>query len=171
MESQGMHTILSLRSHVAEFDSALSDLAVLQGYLDAGLPDAESYHVYCNARSKLCHVFRSMTSELDRCAEQLQCDEKTRRGVDAREVIKISLQRPGPEPLTELYRLRPHLVQEVLKTTRLRPQVDAFILRATRQCPRWWGPDSEECQDAFGERWNQCLLWCNPPYSRMGEVV
>jgi hypothetical protein len=98
---------------------------------------------------------------LEEVTVQLLQQPKTREEVGIRSVNSI----------TELYRLRPHLVARALKNTRVDPQIDAFSLERTKQCARWWGPDSSEGKDAFQQCWSNDILWCNPPYSQMQRVV
>lgn len=88
---------------------------------------------------------------------------KTREEMDLRSVKSVSI--------TELYRLRPHLVARALKNTKIDPQVDDFSLGPSKQCSRWWGPDSPEARDAFEVCWSNDILWLNPPYSMMQRVV
>ena len=98
---------------------------------------------------------------LDEVSLQMLQQPKTREKVDIRSVNSI----------TELYRLRPHLVARALKNTKVEPQIDAFSLEQSKQCSRWWGPDSDEGVDAFQQCWSNDILWCNPPYSQMAKVV
>ena len=52
------------------------------------------------------------------------------------------------------------------------PAVDAFGEAALHLCQIWWGPEGEK-EDAFQVTdWSEHgLLWCNPPFSRLQEVV
>ena len=113
-------------------------------------------------------VQAAMQEETERAATvlsevtvQMLQQPKTREKVDIRSVNSI----------TELYRLRPHLVARALKNTKVEPQIDAFSLEQSKQCSRWWGPDSDEGVDAFQQCWSNDILWCNPPYSQMAKVV
>jgi hypothetical protein len=51
------------------------------------------------------------------------------------------------------------------------PDVDAFSKLATRRFPRFWGPDSPENEDAFRRSWSDDVIWANPPFSRLKDVV
>ena len=72
---------------------------------------------------------------------------------------------------SEQYRLRPHLLQQVLAMCKVHPEIDAFSCADTKCCPRYWGPGSIDGCDAFKQRWDQHILWLNPPYSMMEQVV
>ena len=51
------------------------------------------------------------------------------------------------------------------------PSVDAFASKEMRVCSRWWGKGSE-CPDPFEADWSkEELIWCNPPYKKMSQVV
>ena len=51
------------------------------------------------------------------------------------------------------------------------PDIDAFADVRNHRFPRWWGQGGEH-SDAFSQNWgNGVLLWCNPPYFRLGEVA
>jgi len=73
--------------------------------------------------------------------------------------------------ISERYRLRPHLLHQVLGMSGLRPEIDAFSCADTKNCDRFWGPESPDGCDAFDQRWDQHILWFNPPYSKMERVV
>ena len=48
------------------------------------------------------------------------------------------------------------------------PQVDSFASLGNVRCPTYWSRED----DAFTKDWASCgLLWCNPPFSLLGEVV
>ena len=52
------------------------------------------------------------------------------------------------------------------------PSVDAFADYELHLCSRWWGPGSTESEDAFSRDWGkESLLWINPPFSFLNQVV
>ena len=52
------------------------------------------------------------------------------------------------------------------------PTVDCFAQPDLHQCPVWWGPGSVHGVDAFTKNWGKVgLLWMNPSFSRMHEVL
>ena len=72
---------------------------------------------------------------------------------------------------SESYYVKDDQVQKILTHFGVTPQVDAFARKEDKRFARWWGPDSKEGTDAFRKRWQGKLLWLNPPYSRIPEVV
>jgi DNA N-6-adenine-methyltransferase (Dam) len=69
------------------------------------------------------------------------------------------------------YQVRDEYVADVLRRLGVHPQVDAFADRYNKRFPRWWGKRSPEAWDAFEEPWDRDILWMNPPYSRISDVV
>ena len=49
--------------------------------------------------------------------------------------------------------------------------MNVFITKYNRRCVRWWGPGSPEAEDAFQTSWSQEVLWVNPTYAKLPEVV
>lgn len=76
----------------------------------------------------------------------------------------------GSAFVTESYRIRPHLYAEALRKCKITPQIDAFSKADTRMCSRFWGPGSPAAENAFDERWDRNILWCNPPFSMIQAV-
>ena len=73
---------------------------------------------------------------------------------------------------TELYAVRGTLVAEFSDALNFWPEVDMFSVKASARFARFWGPDSEECTDAFKKFWgNGTRLWANPPFSMFHRVV
>ena len=73
----------------------------------------------------------------------------------------------------ESYQVCSHIFQRIIHVFHVQPpDVDAFAESALHKCERWWGPGSE-ITDAFQvPDWGEHgLLWCNPPFSRLREVV
>ena len=76
---------------------------------------------------------------------------------------------------TERYAVLPCIMKDI--TIRLgepMPQIDAFADSGNFRLPRWWGPDSPECTDAFSTSWavEDCgTLWANPPFSKIDQVI
>jgi hypothetical protein len=66
-------------------------------------------------------------------------------------------------------------VEDILEGLQVpRPAIDAFSWARSKRFEKFWGPDSPICQDAFVTSWNVRyvgLLWMNPPFSQLGEVV
>lgn len=53
----------------------------------------------------------------------------------------------------------------------LQPSVDAFADHELHLCSRWWGPGSD-VPNAMEVSWkDEPLLWLNPPFSMMADVV
>ena len=78
------------------------------------------------------------------------------------------------EGRNERYMLRPHLFHEVVSrlTAPLFPTLEAFADSELHLLPRWWGPGSLECEDAFSQDWGGGpLIWANPPFSKLLAVV
>jgi hypothetical protein len=74
----------------------------------------------------------------------------------------------------EDYAVLDPVVDYVLQLMRVRPKIDCFATSRNRRFARWWGQGSPECCDAFSCSWafgDQGLLWANPPYSMMTEVI
>jgi hypothetical protein len=51
------------------------------------------------------------------------------------------------------------------------PSVDAFANAENYRFPRWWGEGGEH-PDAFEMNWrSEDLIWCNPPFKLLSQVV
>ena len=74
-------------------------------------------------------------------------------------------------PLSEEYRLRTHLVEEVLSATGVQPDLDGFSAEYNKNFPKWWGPGSPDGEDSMVKFWGESTLWLNPPYTMMEHVV
>ena len=79
-------------------------------------------------------------------------------------------------PITESYMVRRPQVNQALRQLGVKdpPVIDCFAQEGLHVWPRWWGPGSREEVDAFRKNWDferQGLLWWNPPFSRMKDVV
>lgn len=76
---------------------------------------------------------------------------------------------------SELYAVTKPYVREIIARLAVpEPTVDAFSLARSRRFCRFWGPDSDIVQDAFAVHWHYRaheLIWMNPPYSRLAQVV
>jgi hypothetical protein len=83
--------------------------------------------------------------------------------------------KPKPRWKRETYAVRMHYVEEIVSRLGCQtPCLDAFSLAESKRFERWWGPDSEEVQDAFSVKWthSSCgMLWANPPFSEIQRVV
>ena len=72
----------------------------------------------------------------------------------------------------ECYAVRKPIMKDILFRLQCPPPtVDAFANRALHMCDRWWG-EGGEVEDAFIMDWGQeQMLWVNPPFSRLNEVI
>lgn len=72
----------------------------------------------------------------------------------------------------ERYMVRRPFYNDILtRMGKVVPTVDSFADAQLHLLTRWWGPGSD-VPNAFDVPWgSEALLWCNPPFSRMGEVV
>ena len=51
------------------------------------------------------------------------------------------------------------------------PVLDCFANSSNQHFPRWWREGGEH-QDAFSQDWGKVgLLWCNPPSSKLSQMV
>eukprot|EP00667_Euglena_gracilis_P031350 EG_transcript_45239 len=75
------------------------------------------------------------------------------------------------QPKSEDYHVDGQLVKLICQKLEVTPDVDAFSKLATRRFPRFWGPDSPEIEDAFRRSWSDDVIWANPPFSRLKDVV
>jgi hypothetical protein len=72
---------------------------------------------------------------------------------------------------TEKYAVLPSLVQEILNDFQVEVTLDAFADQKNSRHPRHWGKGGE-VEDAFSQNWSEHgLLWCNPPFSLLSQVV
>ena len=67
--------------------------------------------------------------------------------------------------------MRDEYVKDILQRTGLHPQADAFASRLDHRFAEWWGPGSSINTDAFTCNWGGQLLWMNPPYTQLYQVV
>jgi hypothetical protein len=76
-------------------------------------------------------------------------------------------------PRTERYMVRRPMVNDIIMRLNTRiPTVDGFGDAELHVWPRWWGPGSSECEDAFSVHWgSEPLLWLNPPFTLLDKVV
>ena len=73
--------------------------------------------------------------------------------------------------VSERYQVREGMVRDVLMRLQVQPVLDAFADEDTHVLPVWWG-DGGAVRDAFGVDWGKMgVLWMDPPYSRLPEVV
>ena len=73
--------------------------------------------------------------------------------------------------ISESYPVEASVVADITSRFGVSPEVDCFATQANKRFDRWWGEDSPEAQDAFAQNWAGPMLWMNPPFSRIGEVV
>ena len=66
--------------------------------------------------------------------------------------------------LTESYTVTDDLRDKIVAWAGITPTVDAFASAKNKRFPRHW-------EDAFREDWSSEILWANPPFSRMPEVI
>ena len=73
---------------------------------------------------------------------------------------------------TERWTVSRMRVKEILGKLKCgRPDRDAFADSHNSRFAKWWGPGGD-APDAFTQNWWEAgLLWCNPPYSRLAEVI
>ena len=80
--------------------------------------------------------------------------------------------KPKLQGAEERYAVRRPIFNDIL--TRLgapEPSVDAFADAELHLLSKWWGPGSST-PDSFAADWSsEELLWCNPPFSRLQDVV
>ena len=75
--------------------------------------------------------------------------------------------------IRERYVVRPEIVHKALTTLGVQPMLDAFADSGAHVLPRWWGAGGEN-EDAFQQNWNPeqvGLLWANPPFSVLPQVI
>ena len=124
-------------------------------------PVWEIVEAFNDARESIQEETEKAATVLDEVEVQLLRQPKTRE--------EMGIWQVGYS--TELYRLRPHLVARALRNTKVVPEIDAFSVESSKQCSRWWGPDSSEAKDAFAECWGNNILWMNPPYTQLQRTV
>ena len=66
--------------------------------------------------------------------------------------------------LTESYTVTDDLRDKIVAWAGITPTVDAFASSKKKCFPRHW-------EDAFREDWSSEILWANPPFSRIPEVI
>ena len=73
--------------------------------------------------------------------------------------------------MSESYAVRDKYVHRIKTLWGLEPEVDGFATEANKRFGCWWGQGSPEGEDAFQQNWAGRLLWLNPPFSKLNEVV
>ena len=73
--------------------------------------------------------------------------------------------------VSENYYVRTEYVRDIIFRFRVLPTCDAFASHQDFRFPIWWGPLSPFSEDSFSQNWGEGLLWMNPPYSRLNEVL
>ena len=71
----------------------------------------------------------------------------------------------------ENYAVRQSVMEDALKKLGVAPTIDAFADAANHRLAKWWGEGSPWGVDAFQQNWKGELLWANPPYTKLEEVV
>ena len=64
----------------------------------------------------------------------------------------------------EIYTVTHDLRNKIVAWAGITHTVDAFASAKNKRFPRHW-------EDAFQEGWSSEILWANPPFSRMPEVI
>ena len=89
-------------------------------------------------------------------------------------VISVPERQESPEKwVTEKYAVRQGIVNDIKMRLKVQPQVDGFAEESNHRFEEWWGPGSRsEVEDAFKTSWaGGRLLWLNPPFSVLDQVV
>ena len=73
--------------------------------------------------------------------------------------------------ISESYHVKGQYFRLICKKFNFFPTVDAFSQASTARCAVWWGPGSENSQDAFSQSWSGHRLWFNPPFSLLPQVI
>ena len=73
--------------------------------------------------------------------------------------------------IAQNYAVREKYILDISHRLGVQPEIDVFASRSNRRCARWWGPGSREATDAFTASWGEGVLWLNPPYSRLPDVI
>ena len=73
---------------------------------------------------------------------------------------------------SERYAVRQPMKNDVVMRSKAgEPVVDLFADPELHLCAKWYGPGGV-CENAFMKDWGEeGLCWCNPPFSRLQEVV
>lgn len=90
--------------------------------------------------------------------------EKTFGDTNFWQVLQMKVKR-------ENYAVRQSVMDEALKKLGVTPTIDAFADKANNRLAKWWGEGSPWGGDAFEQSWEGELLWANPPYTMLEEVV
>jgi hypothetical protein len=76
---------------------------------------------------------------------------------------------------SELYAVKFQYVVEIIDRLGLKtPNIDAFSLEESKRFKCWWGPGSQFVEDSFTVKWTHSivgLLWANPPFSLIANVI
>lgn len=74
--------------------------------------------------------------------------------------------------ISESYAVKEKYVHRIKTLWGIEPEVDGFATADNRRFSEWWGHGSPYGEDAFGQHWgSERLLWLNPPFSHLGQVV
>jgi hypothetical protein len=73
--------------------------------------------------------------------------------------------------VSENYHVKEDKMTEILSHFGVQPQLDAFATEKNKRFPQWWGSGSPDGTDAFEKDWHGKLLWMNPPFSKISQVV
>ena len=66
--------------------------------------------------------------------------------------------------LTESYTVTNNIRDKIVNFAGFTPTVDAFASETNKRFPKHW-------EDAFGEDWSSEILWMNPPFSMLSDVL
>jgi hypothetical protein len=141
----------------------------------------------------LNHFFPDLPQTSGRGISQAPVDAGlplTGPGIPLRNVFHVQARNPIPTPpnsqgrsenrrfgrnpsrwIAQDYTVREKYICDIIRRFKVHPEIDVFSSRKTRRCVCWWGPGSREWQDAFQAPWTKGVLWMNPPYSRLPQVV
>jgi hypothetical protein len=102
--------------------------------------------------------------------EDAPCDQEwlLRQGVS---VVSITEKDDSEKWLCERYAVRQGLVKDICFRLQAKPDVDLFADTANHRFPMWYGEGGLHA-DAFSVQWTRDkLYWCNPPFSKLDQVV
>jgi len=69
------------------------------------------------------------------------------------------------------YHVRGQVVRQITSHFGVQPTRDAFANAQNRRFPLWWGPGSPDGEDAFSQDWSGRVLWFNPPFDLLDQVL
>ena len=88
------------------------------------------------------------------------------------EAIQCNFGRAQSRWIAENYNVSSIRVEQIINILGVTPSVDAFAMAPNQRFTRWWGPGSCEATNAFSMNWGEePLLWMNPPFSLLREVI